>query len=332
MSPRIVCFGSLNIDQVFTVASMVKRGETIASSGFDQFPGGKGANQSVALARASNDVCVFHAGCVGPDGRFLVDLLKQNKINTNAIHISDTAQTGRAIIQRDSDGDNAIILVHGANFDISTNHIHKTLDAFREGDWLLIQNEINHVSYVIQAAKQRKLKVLLNPAPSPEQFHSIPWELVDILVVNEGEADAVYRGLKSADLRLEDHSRQELAATILHSLPELQAIIITLGSNGVSAAFREAGAANAQLEYITKPALKDCKVMDTTGAGDTFVGYFLANLTFLQDQGVGLNTAFLEAVELAVVASGMACETEGAIPSIPHWEAVVARRMKQQQQ
>ncbi|KAI8620622.1 Ribokinase-like protein [Chytriomyces sp. MP71] len=326
---RILCFGSLNIDDVFSVDAIVKVGETIACSAYSVFPGGKGANQSVALARAATGVPVHHSGCVGADGRWLVDLLLANGVDTALVRVLETTATGRAVIQRDKDGDNAIVIVKGANGAVPPDHVDSSLAQFGERDWLLVQNEVNSLDLILAIAKKdRGMKVLFNPAPCPSEILALPLHLVDILILNEGEAQTLYSALAAKQntslAEGYDSSTEKTLQSIMRDLPSLEAIVITLGEKGVVALHRY------NLEHIIQlPALKDCSVVDTTGAGDTFVGYFLSNFVAKSDAQAAekdkSQDAFVSALQIAVVASGIACEREGAIPSIPRASEVLER-------
>ncbi|KAJ3020585.1 UNVERIFIED_CONTAM: hypothetical protein HDU68_010109 [Siphonaria sp. JEL0065] len=323
----IACFGSLNIDKVFTVPSIVKKGETIASTGYAEFAGGKGANQSVALARAASgsDIAVHHVGKVGRDGAWLVNLLDQNGINTTDIMVSDIHNTGCALIQKDAEGDNAIILLPGSNAKIPTWHIDNALSKFKQGDHLLIQNEINNVPDIITAAKDRGLKVVFNPAPCPANIAAYPLDCVDILILNKGEAEALFAALSNDP----SHSVETILSILMKVFTSLEAVIITLGENGASAIYRDmnvdekSNGSELDVQFAQVFALRDCQVVDTTGAGDTFVGYFLASFVSLKEKLAP--DAFKKALEIAAVASGIACETNGAIPSIPQLDNVKKR-------
>ena len=151
---RILNYGSLNIDHVYSVPRIVRPGETISAVGFKDFPGGKGLNQSVAMARAG--AMVFHAGRVGNDGGFLKEILVANGVDCTWLKNSE-GPNGSAIIQKDKDGQNAIICYAGSNGEISPAEIDEVLSHFREGDILVSQNEISNVPY---DAGRRRLHVL----------------------------------------------------------------------------------------------------------------------------------------------------------------------------
>ncbi len=279
---NILNFGSLNIDLVYQVGHIVRPGETIASSSHQVFAGGKGANQSAALARAG--VPVFHAGQVGQDGQWLVDKLAGLGVDVQHIRVGNVP-TGHAIIQVDGRGQNSIVLFAGANAQISRGAIDTVLSHFTRGDILLLQNEINDISYIIAAAAKRGLTICLNPAPFGPQVRAYPLEWVDVLIVNETEAT----GLAGAP------TLAALAALCPHAQ-----VALTLGAAGVQ--YR------APSEQFRLPAPAVAAV-DTTGAGDTFIGYFLHGLT--------ADMTARDAIARAVQAAALCVTRPGAMDSIP---------------
>ncbi len=164
--PTVLSIGSLNVDRVFRVPHVVRPGETLASSDVQVFAGGKGANQSVALARAG--ARVRHCGRIGSDGRWLAEKLAAEGIDTRSI-TTGNAPTGQAIIQVAADGQNAIVLLAGANHELAPADIDPALAASRLGDWLLVQNETSSVPYAIERAAARGLPVVFNPRRSPRR-------------------------------------------------------------------------------------------------------------------------------------------------------------------
>ncbi len=175
-------YGSVNIDLIFTVDHIVRGGETLQSTSLTKSAGGKGANQSAALAKAGAEV--FHAGKIGDDGSFLLELLSSYGVDISLIRRYDGA-TGQALIQLDSQKQNAIILYGGGNVAITTNEIDEALQRFSPGDMLVLQNEIVHSGYLIREAKKRGMKVCMNLAPFDPSLRELPLGLLDLLVVNE---------------------------------------------------------------------------------------------------------------------------------------------------
>ena len=289
---RICNFGSLNIDYVYRVAHIVQPGETIGGQSFEVFAGGKGANQSVALARAGASVA--HAGRVGEDGRWLVEKLADLGVETRHIHVGD-GRTGHAIIQVDDNGQNAIVLYPGANHLIDRTRIDQTLEHFGAADVLLLQNEINDVPYLIEAGHRRGMTVCFNPAPFDETVREYPLDQVDLLIVNETEG----RGLAGADL---------IIPTLAKQYPQTR-IILTQG---------KAGATYHGPDGATSVPAVSVDVADTTAAGDTFIGYFLAARASGQAVKISL--------EQACRAAAICVAKPGAMDAIPSREEVQRSR------
>ena len=181
---RIINFGSLNLDYTYSVDHIVEPGETQDTKERKIFCGGKGLNQSIALARAGMDV--HHAGMIGEDGEMLVNLCRQENIHTHYIW-KVAGPSGHTIIQVDETGQNSILLYGGANRKFSKNYIDEVLADFGEDDIVLLQNEINLVDYVIEAAAKRKMRIVLNPSPYNTQIDSCDLSKVNLFLVNEIE-------------------------------------------------------------------------------------------------------------------------------------------------
>jgi ribokinase len=287
----VVNVGSLNIDRVFRVGHLARPGETIAASSFALFAGGKGANQSVALARAG--ARVMHVGRVGADGAWLVEALAREGVDTRHVGVGD-APTGQAIIQVDDAGENAIVLAAGANHELTPALITQALDAAPGGAWLLLQNETSSVAEAIRLAHRRGMRVAFNPAPMDERVREYPLELVHLLCVNQTEGAAL-AGRQSAEA---------IMAQLVHRLGECE-ILLTLGSAGA-----RYHCAHGEL-HEAPPAVEG---VDTTAAGDTFLGYFLAG----RAAGVDPPACLRRACRAAAL-----CVTRpGAIESIPKADEV----------
>lgn len=291
---RLINVGSLNIDHVYRVPRCVAAGETAVVANYVRGAGGKGLNQSVAAARAG--AAVAHAGCVGEDGRFLLDLLREAGADVGRVRVVPAA-TGHAVIQVDDTGANTILFHPGANRGLTAADAGEFLEGFGAGDWLLVQNETSAVAEVILAAKARGLSVLLNPAPMSPEAVGYPLEAVDLLVVNEQEAAELTGGCHEAGAVAELARRAPAAV-----------VVLTLGARG--GLVRASGTTRA---FPAEPVA----VVDTTGAGDTFVGYLAAGLV----GGRTLDQAIAE----ATVAAGIAVSRPGAAASIP-WRREVAAR------
>ena len=282
---KLLNFGSMNYDFVYGVPYIVKSGETLSSSSMHRFFGGKGFNQSIALSRAG--MPVYHAGTIGSDGVALLNALRENKVDTKYISRTNTP-SGHAIIQLGMDGQNSIILHGGANFANTTKQVDDVMDEFESGDVLLLQNEVNHVNYIIDKAYKKGLRIFLNPSPySNKLINSL--EKVDFLLINEIE------GLQITSEKTPEYILAELS----RRYPKME-VIITLGHHG--AVYRGKKGIFRQDAYSVP-------VVDTTAAGDTFTGYFISAI--LRSRSIP------EALQLASKAAALAVSANGAYPSIP---------------
>ena len=252
VSMKILSFGSLNIDYVYKVSHFVKKGETLSAEELNVYTGGKGLNQSIALSRAGMET--YHAGAIGMDGLFLLDQLKEAGVNTDLVKMLEDVRTGNAIIQNDEEGDNCIILFGGANQAISKEQVDEVFEHFKNEDYLLIQNEINELPYIVKKAK---------------------------------EIDGKY-----------------ISGLLHQKFPEAT-IVLTLGSEGSVCISGD--------EYVEQSIYK-VKTVDTTAAGDTYTGYFIA--------GILNGKTIKEAMDTASKASAIAVSRQGAAPSIPYLEEV----------
>lgn len=291
----IVNFGSLNIDDVYRVHHIVRPGETISARSYQIFPGGKGCNQSVALGRAG--VTARHVGKVGHDGKFLVDLLAKSGVDTTDIRVSE-GPTGRAIIQVDDTGQNSIVLFPGANQEWTEAEVLAALDHCAEGDWILAQNEVSCMPFLLEQASQRRIPVALNPAPMGPEVLDYPLDAVRWLIVNETEAEAL-AGASGSPLFLAERLQKRVPAS---------EVILTLGGDGVLCV----GPEHSELRI---PAIQ-VPVTDTTAAGDTFLGFALAEL----HQG----TPLADALEWANRAAALTVTRSGAASSIPTKAEVIS--------
>lgn len=291
---KVLNFGSLNIDLVYSLDHFVRKGETISSGALNIFSGGKGLNQSVALGRAG--ACVYHAGAVGPDGDFLLELMQEADVDTRFVKRLEDVRTGNAIIQKDKSGDNCIILYGGANQMITKEQIDETISAFAEDDFLVLQNEINEMPYIMEQAHKQRMRLVLNPSPMDEKIMKMPLQHVSYFVLNEIEAGQIL-GLSNEESR--ELTGEMLAINLCRRFPGAK-IVLTLGEEGAIYCEEE--------KCIWQPSVK-VQVADTTAAGDTFTGYFLAGLIE--------NRSVKDAMELAVKAAAIAVSRPGAAPSIP---------------
>ena len=277
---KILNIGSLNLDYVYAVPHFVEAGETLLASRRDVFAGGKGLNQTVAAARAGAKV--FHGGAVGADGDMLLDLLKSAGADVSAVARVDVP-TGHAIIQVSPQGENAIIILGGANRAVSPETVAAALEKVSAGDILLLQNEINGLNDIIRRAAEKGLRILFNPAPMEAAVKELPLELLDTLIVNEGEGRALAGDMDA-----------------LRAAYPKQKILLTQGSRGATLWTGS--------ELLFQPAFP-VKAVDTTAAGDCFLGYYAAALAE--------DLPYAQALKLASAASALAVQKQGAAPSIP---------------
>ncbi|MGM0432193.1 MAG: ribokinase [Spirochaetota bacterium] len=285
----IVVYGSLNYDLVYRLPHIVKPGETLASYDVSRFFGGKGLNQSVAAARAG--ARVLHAGCLGGDGGDILSFLRNEGIDCRLLAIREDLSTGVALIQLDDRGENAIVLFGGANQAVDNAVLSRMEQVLDEHVLLVLQNETSRVDEAIALAKQRKARVLFNPAPMDTAVAGYPLDRVDYLVLNEHESQAL--------TGIEDP--RAACRQLLREVPQ-RSVIITLGSEGALCVDE----ANA-LKHVPAQA---ANTLDTTAAGDTFIGYLAAAL--LRGAPVSL------AVEEGSRAAAVAVSRMGAVPSIPY--------------
>jgi ribokinase len=293
---KILNFGSLNIDKVYEVDSLVRPGETITSRSFKKFCGGKGLNQSIALASAG--AVVHHAGKIGKDGLFLKAYLEEAGVDVSNIDVTD-GPTGHAIIQVNRNGENSIILFGGANHKITGKDVNLILRELNPGDYLLLQNEISVMPEILRRASEAKLKIVFNPAPMEPGVLRYPLKGVKYFIMNEIEGEG-FTG---------EREPEQIISNMLITFPDA-AIVLTLGENGVHYA-------DSKTRLFT-PA-KKVATLDTTGAGDAFVGYFVAGLV----AGRSVEKCLHTANQAAAI-----CVTKpGAADSIPKKEEVSRMRL-----
>lgn len=289
---KILNFGSINIDIFFRVEHIVRPGETISSESIEKRAGGKGLNQSVALAKVSDSV--YHAGSIGTDGNFLIEEMENFGVDTSLLKKSDKL-TGNAIIQVDDKGENSIVLYKGANFDNSEAYVDEVLSHFEKDDILVLQNEINCMPYIINKAYEKGLKIVLNPSPITDEIEKFDLDKIDLLLVNETEAKAI---AKVSDAK-------EAVNYFRDNFPSLK-VVETFGKNGSMYFDKD--------NLINQDSFK-VDAVDTTGAGDTFTGYFVTY--FYKGEKI------TKCLEVAAKASALSVTKKGASISIPSHEAVL---------
>lgn len=290
---KALVFGSLNIDKVYSLAHLPEKGETLRCKDYELHVGGKGLNQAIALKKAGFDVAM--AGAVGTDGAFLKAHLDENGVDTSLL-LTTNGYTGHAIIEVDPDGQNQMVLFAGANIAITPAYCDKVLEDFGKGDLLLMQYETSCVEYMTKKARKKGLTVALNPSPYVKELNDFPYENVDILILNESEG-----------ISITGENDIQKAVSALLERTNGGKVVLTLGGDGAVFA--------AGKEYVQVPAFR-VNAVDTTGAGDTFTGYFLnAYLQGAQPK---------EALTRASAASSIAVTKKGAAETIPTQEETEA--------
>ena len=294
---KVLNFGSLNLDYVYDVDHFVREGETISSADMNVFCGGKGLNQSVALAKAG--VKVYHAGAVGSaDGAMLLEALSNVGADISYIKRYDMS-SGHAIIQKNRAGNNCILLYGGANQNIGIDFIKEVLKDFDKGDILLLQNEVSNLSFIIDEGYKRGMSVVLNPSPINEKIFECDLEKVEYLILNEIEAADI--------LGASDTGEDELIEKLTKRFPGMK-IVLTLG---------EKGSVYVDKTQKIRQEIYKADVVDTTAAGDTFTGYFIAGIV------AGIDVA--ASLKQAARAASFTVSRKGASPSIPFYREVCER-------
>ncbi len=291
---KVLNFGSLNYDYVYQVDHAVMPGETIASRSMETFSGGKGLNQSIALAKAGADV--YHAGMVGKDGDMLIATLKENMVDTSLIEVTE-GKSGHAIIQLDKNAQNCILLFGGANRAMTREYIDRVIATFEKGDILLLQNEINLLDYIIDRAYEQGMCIVLNPSPLDDALGACDLSKVSIFLLNEIEGGQISGETKPEDILTKIHA----------TYPNCK-VVLTLGHDG--SVFSDG-------KIQVKQSIFPVKAVDTTAAGDTFTGYFITGL--LEDMKIE------DIMKRAAMASALAVSRMGAAPSIPFKDEVNAK-------
>jgi len=295
----IVVLGSLNMDLVVKAPRAPEAGETIRGHEFRLVPGGKGANQAAAAARLGGQVAMV--GRVGDDafGPVLIENMARQGVDTGHIRMDQEASSGVAVITVDDTGENRIVISAGANGRVSKGDVDRVEALFRNARFLILQFEIRLevVDYAIDKAARYPVEVILNPAPatpaSPEFLGRVDW-----LVPNETETK-ILTGLDVSDLSSAERAAKEFLS---HGVRQ---VVVTLG---------ERGALLVTQGQVTHVPARKVKAVDTTAAGDAFIGGLAVALV----QGFSR----LEAVRYATVAGTLAVTKFGAQTSLPSAEEV----------
>ncbi len=289
---KVLNFGSLNMDYVYQVDHILVPGETLTSSSRNTFCGGKGLNQSIAMARAG--VPVYHAGLIGEGGEPLLAACEENGVNTEFIRTVE-GPCGHTMIQVDRDGQNCILLFGGSNRCMTRAFVDEVLSHFEKGDMLVLQNEINELDYIIDCAWEKGMRIVLNPSPYDSALDACDLSKISLFLVNEIEGFQI-TGEKEPD---------RILSVIREKYPRA-GIVLTLGGQG-SVYQDETG--------VYHQGIYKVKAVDTTAAGDTFTGYFISSILDGMPPAEGLS--------LAAKASAIAVSRPGATASIPVREEVL---------
>lgn len=283
---KVLNFGSLNLDYICRVPHFVRPGETLHMLSRTVRCGGKGLNQSVALARAGVKVC--HAGCAGEGGGPLVRALEDEGVDTTRIFRVPEPQ-GSAVIEVDDSGENRILVFAGSNRAVGPRHIEDALRDFGPGDVLVLQNEISGLGEIAGRAHAKGMRIVLNPSPMDDGVRRLDLGQLEWLIVNELEARQI-SGAPDAPS----------AWRALHEAYPALRLVVTQGARG-AVCFAPGGTWRTD----AFPAA----AVDTTGAGDTFTGYFLAGIL----AGLGPQ----QSLRRAACASAIAVTRPGAADAIP---------------
>lgn len=290
---KVLNIGSMNLDHVYTVDHIVEPGETQSSTQLQLFLGGKGMNQSVALAKAG--VEVYQGGMIGADGGVFLDACREYGIHADYIRTVD-ARTGHAIIQIDKNAQNCILLYGGANQALTEAYVDEVLSQFDSGDILLLQNEVNLLPYIVDRGHAQGMKIVLNPSPFDDKLKAVDMTKISLFLLNEIE------GYQLTGCREPDAIIDSIRERFPHA-----AVVLTLGSDG--AVYADQSCKHFQPIF-------PIKAVDTTAAGDTFTGYFIAGLA----QGMEIP----DILRMSAKASSIAVSRAGAVPSIPYRDEVIA--------
>lgn len=289
---KIAIVGSMNMDMILHADRIPLKGETIQGKSIEYQPGGKGANQAVAIAKLGGDVTMF--GCVGNDavGRQLIDNLKEYGVNTSHIETLENVSTGQAIITI-GESDNSIIIIAGANAHVDIPYVEKYRKEILEADIVVLQNEIPEetVSYTIRMCHKENKIIVWNPAPA----RKVETELINMVTYitpNEHEVEIIWQKNLEEIAELQKQYKEKL--------------IVTQGEKGVSVSFDG--------EQITIIPAMEVEVVDTTGAGDTLNGAFCVGIAEGMDE--------IHALKFANAAAGLSVKKCGAQKGMPVREKV----------
>lgn len=273
--------GSINVDYIYRLGHIPLPGETLAATDYGVGLGGKGANQSIAAARAGSTT--RHLGAMSQGDDWVCERLDEYGVDTALIQRQAGQSTGHAIILLDDSGENSIVIHPGANRQVDPAQLEDALSWIEAGDILLMQNETNLQAETARVASAQGARVIYSAAPFDLDAVQQVLPYVSILAMNAGEAAQLFDAMPEADIPIDG-------------------LLITLGGEGAEYRDLTSGEITRQRAFKVKP-------IDTTGAGDTFAGYFAAGL----DQG----NSIAEALELAAAAAALKVTRAGAGDAIP---------------
>lgn len=277
----------MNLDFVYHVDHIVQPGETESSASLHTFLGGKGMNQSIALAKAGVDV--YQGGMIGEDGQPFLDACAEYGVKADYIR-KTAGKSGHAIIQIDKTAQNCILLFGGANQMLTEEYVDMVLENFDAGDILLLQNEINLLPYIVDRAYAKGMQIVLNPSPYDEKLNAVDMNKISLFLLNEVEGSQI-TGVAAPE---------EIIDRMREKFPDAK-IVLTLGKAGAIYAHDK--------EWYFQPSFP-VQAVDTTAAGDTFTGYFLTGMTE--------NMPIPDVLKMSAIASSIAVTRVGAVPSIPY--------------
>jgi len=296
MANKVVILGSLNVDTILRIKRVPQPGETLQMNDRSSAAGGKGANQAVAAARAGAETSFI--GQVGNDdaGKFMIESLKDDQVDTSGINVDSGSGTGSAYIFLDENGQNSILVYGGANQKVTATEVHNGAKQIKNADFVVTQFETPQLAAIeaFKLAKEAGAMTILNPAPASEMLPEL-LELSDIVIPNETES-ASLTGIEVTD------EASMMANAAAFEKMGVKNLIITVGSKGAFYSTED-----GRHDFV--PAFK-VKAIDTTAAGDTFIGALSSQLkTDLSN--------IKEALTFAQRASSITVQRLGAMPSIP---------------
>ncbi|WP_334329829.1 ribokinase [Companilactobacillus sp. HBUAS59699] len=299
---KIVVLGSINVDTILKITRLPLPGETMAMHDQSTAGGGKGANQAIAAVRAGAETSFISK--IGRDhaADFMIDTFKKDKLDINHLLTDDNAGTGKAYILLDDNGQNSILIYGGANQTITAADVKNAEDVIKEADCVITEFEtpMPAALELFKIAKENNVVTILNPAPAKTDIPEELLKLTDIIAPNETEAKAI------TGISVTDESSMKKVATYLHGLG-IDTVLITVGAKGSYYSRRTGN------EGFVKAFKVDA--IDTTAAGDTFIGYLAANLNSNLDN-------LESAMKIASKASSLTVQEQGAQNSIPYKKQV----------